>query len=180
MLCVCACVRLNFLLQHTFLLGLRDLILKLQWSSSKLTEYLMQFFDTYENRKYRCQIKHIEFCWNANDFRCTEKLLLKSSDEELATEVAWVVVYLSALSNFATGVLVKSDVLLLLVERLATSNSLQLLIPVTYEMSYAFAICHWFMLVFFSTTWYCCFDGTVVSKWLMIQNESKLMKIKVK
>ncbi|KAI9153348.1 hypothetical protein LWI28_009948 [Acer negundo] len=55
---------------------------------------------------------------------------LKKADEELATEVAWVVVYLSALSNIATSILVKSDVLQLLVERLATSNSLQLLIPV--------------------------------------------------
>ncbi|KAL5807254.1 hypothetical protein ACOSQ3_030139 [Xanthoceras sorbifolium] len=55
---------------------------------------------------------------------------LKKADEELATEVAWVIVYLSALSNVATGILVKSDVLQLLVERLATSNSLQLLIPV--------------------------------------------------
>ncbi|GLT69771.1 hypothetical protein SLA2020_418970 [Shorea laevis] len=55
---------------------------------------------------------------------------LRKSDEELATEVAWVVVYLSALSNFATSMLVKSDVLPVLVERLATSNSLQLLIPV--------------------------------------------------
>ncbi|KAE8684815.1 Importin subunit alpha-9 [Hibiscus syriacus] len=59
-----------------------------------------------------------------------EQLLEAAWDEEVATEVAWVVVYLSALSNFATGVLVKSDVLHLLVERLATSNSLQLLIPV--------------------------------------------------
>lgn len=55
---------------------------------------------------------------------------LRKSDEELATEVAWVVVYLSALSSIATSVLVKSDILLLLVERLASSNSLQLLIPV--------------------------------------------------
>ncbi|GLT89725.1 hypothetical protein SLE2022_077000 [Rubroshorea leprosula] len=55
---------------------------------------------------------------------------LRKSDEELATEVAWVVVYLSALSNFATSMLVKGDVLPVLVERLATSNSLQLLIPV--------------------------------------------------
>lgn len=53
-------------------------------------------------------------------------------DEELATEVAWVVVYLSALSNFATTMLVKSDVIQLLVERLATSSSLQLLIPVQF------------------------------------------------
>ena len=45
-----------------FLLGLRDLILKPQQSSSKLMEYLMQFFDTCENRKCICQIKHIEFC----------------------------------------------------------------------------------------------------------------------
>ncbi|GMP85167.1 hypothetical protein CsSME_00038438 [Camellia sinensis var. sinensis] len=54
----------------------------------------------------------------------------RKADEELATEVAWVVVYLSALSNVAFGMLVKSDLLQLLVERLATSNSLQLLIPV--------------------------------------------------
>ncbi|KAK1563373.1 hypothetical protein Q3G72_026673 [Acer saccharum] len=56
---------------------------------------------------------------------------LKKADEESLTEVAWVVVYVSALSNIATSILVRSDVLQLLVERLATSNSLQLLIPVT-------------------------------------------------
>lgn len=55
---------------------------------------------------------------------------LTKADDESATEVAWVVVYLSALSNLATSVLVKSDVLQLLVNRLATSNSLQLMIPV--------------------------------------------------
>ncbi|GAV68869.1 Arm domain-containing protein, partial [Cephalotus follicularis] len=55
---------------------------------------------------------------------------LRNADEELATEVAWVVVYLSALSNVATSMLSKSNVLHLLVQRLATSNSLQLLIPV--------------------------------------------------
>ncbi|EXC16258.1 Importin subunit alpha-2 [Morus notabilis] len=54
---------------------------------------------------------------------------LKKADDDLATEVAWVAVYLSALSNVATGLLVKSDVLQLLSERLATSSSLQLLIP---------------------------------------------------
>lgn len=55
---------------------------------------------------------------------------LKKADEELATEIAWVVVYLSALSNYATSIMVKSDLLQLLVERLATSDSLQLLIPI--------------------------------------------------
>ncbi|KAK6943765.1 Armadillo [Dillenia turbinata] len=55
---------------------------------------------------------------------------LRKADEELATEIAWVIVYLSALSNTATNILVQSDLLQLLVERLATSNSLQLLIPV--------------------------------------------------
>ncbi|KAJ7972433.1 Importin subunit alpha [Quillaja saponaria] len=55
---------------------------------------------------------------------------LKKADDELGTEVAWVVVYLSALSNVAISMLMKSDVLQLLVERLATSNSLQLLIPI--------------------------------------------------
>lgn len=63
---------------------------------------------------------------------------MKSRDDELATEVAWVVVYLSALSNVATCILVKSDVLQLLVERLATSNSLQLLIPVVRELAFSF------------------------------------------
>ncbi|PSS23722.1 Importin subunit alpha-9 like [Actinidia chinensis var. chinensis] len=55
---------------------------------------------------------------------------LKKADEDLATEVAWIVVYLSALSNVATSMLVESNLLQLLVERLASSNSLQLLIPV--------------------------------------------------
>ncbi|KAG5002954.1 hypothetical protein JHK86_027093 [Glycine max] len=54
---------------------------------------------------------------------------LKKADDELATEVAWVVVYLSALSNIATCMLVKIDVLELLVNKLATSSSLQLMIP---------------------------------------------------
>ncbi|KAL6998242.1 hypothetical protein U1Q18_008368 [Sarracenia purpurea var. burkii] len=47
----------------------------------------------------------------------------------MATEVVWIIVGLSALSNVATGML-KSDLLELLVERLATSNCLQLLILV--------------------------------------------------
>lgn len=57
-------------------------------------------------------------------------LITMYRDEELATEVAWVVVYLSALSNAATSTLVKSDLLQVLVERMEMSNSLQLLIPV--------------------------------------------------
>ncbi|XP_014489695.1 importin subunit alpha-9 isoform X1 [Vigna radiata var. radiata] len=55
---------------------------------------------------------------------------LRKSDDELATEVAWVVVYLSALSNIATNMLLKSDVLELLVNKLSTSNSLPLMIPI--------------------------------------------------
>ncbi|KAK6126196.1 hypothetical protein DH2020_040077 [Rehmannia glutinosa] len=55
---------------------------------------------------------------------------MKKGDEELATEVAWVVVYLTALSNVATSMLAKTDLLQILVDRLASSNSLQLLIPV--------------------------------------------------
>lgn len=51
-------------------------------------------------------------------------------DDELATEVAWVIVYLSALSEKATSLLVKSDVVRLLVGRLVASESLQMLIPV--------------------------------------------------
>lgn len=51
-------------------------------------------------------------------------------DEELATEVAWVVVYLSALSESAVGLLAKTDIGQLLVGRLAASDSRQLLIPV--------------------------------------------------
>nr|XP_009608295.1 importin subunit alpha-9-like [Nicotiana tomentosiformis] len=57
-------------------------------------------------------------------------LLGTSRDDELATEVAWVVVYLTALSNVATTILAKSDLVQVLVERLAVSSSLQLLIPV--------------------------------------------------
>lgn len=49
----------------------------------------------------------------------------------MATEVAWIVVYLTALSNSATSVLARSEILQILVERLASSTSYQLLIPVT-------------------------------------------------
>uniref|UniRef100_M1AP86 Importin alpha-2 subunit n=1 Tax=Solanum tuberosum TaxID=4113 RepID=M1AP86_SOLTU len=56
---------------------------------------------------------------------------LKKGDDELATEVAWVVVYLTALSNVATTILAKSDLVQVLVEILDMSTSLQLLIPVT-------------------------------------------------
>lgn len=55
---------------------------------------------------------------------------LKKADEKLATEVAWVVVYLSALSETAVGLLIKADIAQLLVGRLEASESLQLLIPV--------------------------------------------------
>ncbi|XP_042397990.1 importin subunit alpha-2-like isoform X1 [Zingiber officinale] len=55
---------------------------------------------------------------------------LRKEDDELVTEVAWVVVYLSALSEVAVGLLLKNDVAQLLVGKLAASESLQLLIPV--------------------------------------------------
>uniref|UniRef100_A0A9I9D840 Importin subunit alpha n=6 Tax=Cucumis melo TaxID=3656 RepID=A0A9I9D840_CUCME len=65
---------------------------------------------------------------------------LKKADDELATEVAWVIVYLSALSDVAISILVKSDVVQLLVERLSTSNSLQLLIPVLRSLGNLVAV----------------------------------------
>ncbi|KAH7672622.1 Importin subunit alpha protein [Dioscorea alata] len=55
---------------------------------------------------------------------------LKKGDDELATEVAWVVVYLSALSEIAVRLMVKSNIIELLVGRLTASESLPLLIPV--------------------------------------------------
>ncbi|KAG2595534.1 hypothetical protein PVAP13_5KG081800 [Panicum virgatum] len=55
---------------------------------------------------------------------------LEKADEELATEVAWVVVYLSALSEKATSLIVRSSVPQLLIGRLLSSENLQLLIPV--------------------------------------------------
>ncbi|CAE6085746.1 unnamed protein product [Arabidopsis arenosa] len=55
---------------------------------------------------------------------------LKKTDEETVTEIAWIIVYLSALSDIATSMLLKGGILQLLIERLANSNSLQLLIPV--------------------------------------------------
>lgn len=60
-----------------------------------------------------------------------------SRDDELATEVAWVVVYLTALSNVATTILAKSDLVQVLVEILDVSTSLQLLIPVTCILTYS-------------------------------------------
>lgn len=55
---------------------------------------------------------------------------LKMGDDELRTEVTWVVVYLTALSENALHVLAKSEVVQLLIGRLAASDNMQLLIPV--------------------------------------------------
>jgi hypothetical protein len=66
-------------------------------------------------------------------------------DEELATEVAWVVVYLSALSEKATSLIVRSSVPQLLIGRLLASENLQLLIPV----SSPFLDCIFFSLCLF-------------------------------
>lgn len=65
---------------------------------------------------------------------------LRKADDELATEVAWVVVYLSALSDVAISKLLKSDLLQVLVERLEMSNSLQLLIPVLRSLGNLVAV----------------------------------------
>ncbi|PWA39589.1 importin subunit alpha [Artemisia annua] len=55
---------------------------------------------------------------------------LKKSDIELATEVAWVVVHLSMGSDVATSVLLmQTNLVQVLVDRLAVSSSLQSLIP---------------------------------------------------
>uniref|UniRef100_A0A0E0BXE6 Importin subunit alpha n=1 Tax=Oryza meridionalis TaxID=40149 RepID=A0A0E0BXE6_9ORYZ len=55
---------------------------------------------------------------------------LEKEDEELATEVAWVVVYLSALSDRGISLIVRSSVPQLLIGRLFSSENLRLLIPV--------------------------------------------------
>jgi hypothetical protein len=60
-------------------------------------------------------------------------LIVGFRDEETATEIAWIIVYLSALSDIATSMLLKGGILQLLIDRLATSSSLQLLIPVTFR-----------------------------------------------
>jgi hypothetical protein len=60
------------------------------------------------------------------------------SDEELVTEVAWIVVYLSALSDNAISILVRSDVVPVLVGQLVQSESLQLLIPVLKDYKYMY------------------------------------------
>ncbi|KAJ9559028.1 hypothetical protein OSB04_013642 [Centaurea solstitialis] len=54
---------------------------------------------------------------------------MRESGDIIATEIARVVAYLSALSTIATGVLMKTDLLQLLVKRLASSNSPHLLFP---------------------------------------------------
>ena len=62
-------------------------------------------------------------------------LIFGFRDEEIAMEISWIIVYLSALSDIATSMLLKGGILQLLVERLASSDSLQLLIPVTFRES---------------------------------------------
>lgn len=77
------------------------------------------------------------FCYSTVVDNLSKILLIVGfRDEEIATEIAWIVVYLSALSDIATSMLLKGGILQLLIERLATSNSLQLLIPVTFEQAF--------------------------------------------
>eukprot|EP00249_Psilotum_nudum_P019946 c27487_g1_i5 orf=639-2306(-) len=55
---------------------------------------------------------------------------MKKGDDELAVEVAWVVVYLTALSEMHSEVLIRVGLLAPLVGRLASSDQLSLLTPV--------------------------------------------------
>jgi hypothetical protein len=71
-------------------------------------------------------------------------------DEELVTEVAWVVVYLSALSEKATSLIVRSSMPQLLIGRLLASENLQLLIPVSYLfLDRIFSLCLFLVSDFF-------------------------------
>ncbi|AQK90333.1 Importin subunit alpha [Zea mays] len=72
---------------------------------------------------------------------------LEKADEELVTEVAWVVVYLSALSEKATSLIVRSSMPQLLIGRLLASENLQLLIPVSYLfLDRIFSLCLFLVL----------------------------------
>lgn len=51
-------------------------------------------------------------------------------EDELSTEVSWIVTYLSALSQNATSILVRNGIIPLLVENLQKSKSLNSIIPV--------------------------------------------------
>lgn len=55
---------------------------------------------------------------------------MQKGDDELATEVAWVVVYLTALSEMHSGLLIKAALLPPLVARLTASDQLSLITPV--------------------------------------------------
>ena len=79
----------------------------------------------------------------------TDKLSFR--DEELATEVAWVVVYLSALSEKAISLIVRSHVPQLLIARLLASENLQLLIPVLY----GFLLTSFILFVLLVLSWKC-------------------------
>uniref|UniRef100_A0A0A9D0D4 Importin alpha-2 subunit n=1 Tax=Arundo donax TaxID=35708 RepID=A0A0A9D0D4_ARUDO len=74
---------------------------------------------------------------------------LEKADEELAIEVAWVVVYLSALSEKAISLIVRSSVPQLLIGRLLASENLQLLIPV----SSVFSVSHIVPFAYSFTIW---------------------------
>lgn len=100
---------------------------------------------------------------------------LKKIDDELATEVAWVVVYLSALSETAVDLLVKTDIGQLLVGKLASSDSLQLLIPVLRSLgnliaASSYALTHTF-IVGHSIT-----EQVISALVKCLRNENRVMK----
>lgn len=55
---------------------------------------------------------------------------MQKGDEELATEIAWVVVYLTALSEMHSGLMIKAGLLPPFIGRLTSSDQLSLLTPV--------------------------------------------------
>ncbi|CAO2161132.1 unnamed protein product [Urochloa humidicola] len=60
---------------------------------------------------------------------------LEKADEELATAVAWLVVYLSARSEKATSLIVRSSVPQVLIGRFVESEKSEFLIPVSSDFS---------------------------------------------
>ncbi|CAO2174675.1 unnamed protein product [Urochloa humidicola] len=90
-------------------------------------------------------VKHVPDSKAADELISTDGVLnaiisnLEKADEELATAVAWLVVYLSARSEKATSLIVRSSVPQVLIGRFVESEKSEFLIPVLRSLGHLIA-----------------------------------------
>ncbi|KAL4573520.1 hypothetical protein LXL04_020329 [Taraxacum kok-saghyz] len=107
----------QILISQGALLPLAKMMLPNKGSTVRTATWALSNLIKVPDPKAAIELIKVDGVWFYYTFIISTYFYIIFSDDELATEIAWVVVYLSALSIVATSVLVKPDVLQLLVLR---------------------------------------------------------------